>query len=64
MKLRGWPDVNRYEKRGEEETYQVGFPGLGLVSVVVVPHGGLDPVHGEVAADQPPVSLAPYHRQL
>ena len=55
----------RCEERGwGEETYQVCFPGLRLVSVVVVPHGGLDPVHGEVAADQPPVSLTPYHRQL
>ena len=52
------------EGEGEGETHQVSFPRLGLVSVVVVPHGGLDPVHGEVAADQPPVSLAPYHRQL
>ena len=36
------------EGEGEGETHQVSFPWLGLVSVVVVPHGGLDPVHGEV----------------
>ena len=37
---------HRCDARCEEgETHQVSFPGLRLVSVVVVPHGGLDPVH-------------------
>ena len=56
LKSRGWPDITGVG----EKTYQVCFPWLGLVSVVVVPHGGLDPVHGQ---PDPPVSLTTYHRQ-